>query len=109
MDDQCEGCFSMETILRQQQSTVLASVDMIFLTYVISRLINNKDITVLNGKMGVKKSSLEFELQDLKGDKIHCILWNNLAEKLHKYIKENENSQEPIIILIIMTKCDTCF
>ncbi|GKE23681.1 replication protein A 70 kDa DNA-binding subunit D [Tanacetum coccineum] len=33
---------------------------------VIGRLINNKDITVLNGKNGSKKSSLEFELQDLK-------------------------------------------
>ncbi|GJY65696.1 replication protein A 70 kDa DNA-binding subunit B [Tanacetum coccineum] len=74
---------------------------------VIGRLINNKDITVLNGKNGSKKSSLEFELQDLKGDKIRCILWNDLAEKLHKYIKENENSQEPIIILIIMAKYST--
>ncbi|GKD66538.1 hypothetical protein Tco_1308646, partial [Tanacetum coccineum] len=28
--------------------------------------INNKDITVLSGKNGSKKSSLEFELHDLK-------------------------------------------
>ncbi|PWA95093.1 hypothetical protein CTI12_AA052650 [Artemisia annua] len=74
---------------------------------VIGRLINNKDITVVNGKNGSNKSSLEFELQDLKGETIRCILWNDLGEKLHKYIKDNENSKEPIIVLIIMAKYST--
>ncbi|GJZ48050.1 nucleic acid-binding, OB-fold protein [Tanacetum coccineum] len=124
MDDQSEGCFSMETILRQQQSARCAddgdglqllsfqdfnniTFDIAYAFDVIGRLINNKDITVLNGKNGSKKSSLEFELQDLKSDIIRCILWNDLAKKLHKYIKENEKSQEPIIILIIMAKYST--
>ncbi|PWA52023.1 nucleic acid-binding, OB-fold protein [Artemisia annua] len=42
-----------------------------------------------------------------RGETIRCILWNDLGEKLHKYIKDNENSKEPIIVLIIMAKYST--
>ena len=33
-----------------------------------------------------------------------CIIWNDLAIKLHEYIKNHESSTEPIIVLIKMAR-----
>ncbi|GKA78849.1 nucleic acid-binding, OB-fold protein [Tanacetum coccineum] len=76
------------------------------LVNVICRLIQNKDITVLNPN-NAPKHILEFQLQDVTGATISCILWNDLAKKLHQYIKNHEHSTEPIIVLIIMARLST--
>nr|GEU50622.1 nucleic acid-binding, OB-fold protein [Tanacetum cinerariifolium] len=64
------------------------------------------DIIVLNPN-NAPKHILEFQLQDEKGTTIPCILWNDLAIKLHQYIKDHGLSAEPIIVLIKMARLST--
>ncbi|GKB68537.1 replication protein A 70 kDa DNA-binding subunit D, partial [Tanacetum coccineum] len=83
-----------------------ARIDQSYSFDVIGRLIQNKDITVLNPN-NAPKHILEFQLQDVTGATISCILWNDLAKKLHQYIKNHEHSTEPIIVLIMMARLST--
>ncbi|GJZ44674.1 replication protein A 70 kDa DNA-binding subunit C-like protein [Tanacetum coccineum] len=85
---------------------VEGKIDQSYSFDVIGRLIQNKDITVLNPN-NAPKHILEFQLQDVTGTIIPCILWNDLAIKLHQYIKDNERSAEPIIVLIKMARQTT--
>ncbi|GJY76551.1 replication protein A 70 kDa DNA-binding subunit B [Tanacetum coccineum] len=82
---------------------VEGKIDQSYSFDVIGRLIQNKDITVLNPN-NAPKHILEFQLQDVMGTIIPCILWNDLAIKLHQYIKDHECSTEPIIVLIKMAR-----
>ncbi|GJU89363.1 oxoglutarate/iron-dependent dioxygenase [Tanacetum coccineum] len=59
---------------------VEAKIDQSYSFDVIGRLIQNKDITVLNPN-NAPKHILEFQLQDVTGTIIPCILWNDLAIK----------------------------
>ncbi|GKC01427.1 replication protein A 70 kDa DNA-binding subunit B, partial [Tanacetum coccineum] len=83
-----------------------AKIDQSYSFDVIGRLIQNKDITVLNPN-NAPKHILEFQLQDENGTTVPCILWNGLAKKLHQYIKDHECSAEPIIVLIMMARLNT--
>ncbi|GJU17301.1 replication protein A 70 kDa DNA-binding subunit-like protein [Tanacetum coccineum] len=65
---------------------VEAKIDQSYSFDVIGRLIQNKDITVLNPN-NAPKHILEFQLQDVTGTIIPCILWNDLAIKQTLYFQ----------------------
>ncbi|KAK2428443.1 replication protein A 70 kDa DNA-binding subunit [Trifolium repens] len=50
-------------------------------------------------KNGKKSKVLDITLEDLEGDRVHCTLWDEFAERMHRFLDGHDSSMPVVIIL----------